>query len=109
MRGCWRSAAITCAAAMQGARGPWLGVTVALLGAWILFKTQLDILDGVARAITDMLWTGSRRLRKSGKVPAVVYGAGQPPSAVTLDPNSLIHQMGHEGFFTSILTLKIAK
>jgi len=52
---------------------------------------------------------GSRRLRNTGKVPAVVYGGGQPPNAVTLDHNSLVHQMENEGFFTSILTLKVGK
>jgi len=52
---------------------------------------------------------GSRRLRTAGKVPAVVYGGGQPPSAVTLDHNLLTHQMEHESFYTSILTLKIGK
>ncbi len=53
--------------------------------------------------------TGSRRLRNAGKVPAVVYGGGQPPSAITLDHNSLLHQMEHEAFYTSILTLKVGK
>jgi large subunit ribosomal protein L25 len=53
--------------------------------------------------------TGSRRLRSAGKVPAVVYGAGQPPSAITLDHNSIVHQMEHEAFYTSILTLKVGK
>ena len=53
--------------------------------------------------------TGSRRLRRSGKVPAVVYGGGQPPSSVTLDHDSLSHQMAHESFYTSILTLKVGK
>lgn len=52
---------------------------------------------------------GSRRLRNAGKVPAVVYGGGQPPSSVTLDHNSLTHQMEHESFYTSILTLKLGK
>lgn len=52
---------------------------------------------------------GSRRLRNAGKVPAIVYGGGQPPNSVTLDHNSLIHQMENEGFFTSILTLKVGK
>ena len=52
---------------------------------------------------------GSRRLRTAGKVPAVVYGGGQPPSSVTLDHNTLIHQMEHEAFYTSILTLKVDK
>jgi hypothetical protein len=59
-----------------GARGGALiGGVVAFLGAWILFKTQLDVLEGMVRAITDMLWTGSRRLRgwRGGDVRAVYY------------------------------------
>ena len=32
--------------------------SIAFLGAWILFKTQLDNLEGMVRAITDILWTG---------------------------------------------------
>ena len=37
----------------------WRGV-IGFLGAWILFKTQLDIIEAWSRSITDMLWTGSR-------------------------------------------------
>jgi large subunit ribosomal protein L25 len=51
--------------------------------------------------------TGSRRLRKAGKVPAVVYGGGEAPESMVLDHNALNRQMGREAFFTSILTLKI--
>jgi large subunit ribosomal protein L25 len=51
--------------------------------------------------------TVSRRLRKAGKVPAIVYGGGEAPESMTLDHNSLTHQMSREAFFTSILTLKI--
>ncbi len=49
---------------------------VALMGAWVLFKTQLDIVEGMVRSITDILWTGSRRLHKlaSGDVRYVYYG-----------------------------------
>jgi hypothetical protein len=55
--------------------GALLGGTVAFLGAWILFKTQLDILEGMVRAITDILWTGSARVRswRGGDVRAVYY------------------------------------
>jgi hypothetical protein len=55
--------------------GPVLGATIAFLGAWILFKTQLDNLEGMTRAITDMLWTGSARVRawRGGDVRAVYY------------------------------------
>jgi hypothetical protein len=44
--------------------GPMLGLVVAGLGAWILFKTQLDCVEGMTRSITDILWTGSRRVRR---------------------------------------------
>jgi hypothetical protein len=52
-----------------------LGVTVAVLGAWILFKTQLDCVEGMTRSITDILWTGSARVRawRGGDVRAVYY------------------------------------
>ena len=55
--------------------GAVLGGVIAFLGAWILFKTQLDNLEGMVRAITDILWTGSSRVRawRSGDVRAVYY------------------------------------
>jgi hypothetical protein len=59
-----------------GARsGPRLAGVVAFLGAWILFKTQLDILEGMVRSMTDILWTGSRWVRnwRGGDVRAVYY------------------------------------
>ena len=59
--------------ALVTTRGALIGGIVALLGAWILLKTQLDILDGVTRAITDNLWTGSRRLRRAGADVRFVY------------------------------------
>ncbi|HYJ42491.1 MAG TPA: hypothetical protein VEW08_17000, partial [Steroidobacteraceae bacterium] len=55
--------------------GPWLGLCVAGLGVWILFKTQLDCVEGMTRSITDILWTGSARVRRwrGGDVRAVYY------------------------------------
>jgi hypothetical protein len=55
--------------------GPVLAGYIAFLGAWILIKTQLDILEGMVRAITDILWTGSSRVRawRDGDVRAVYY------------------------------------
>jgi len=55
--------------------GPLLGGVIAFLGVWILFKTQLDLLEGMVRSITDILWTGSRRVRswRGGDVRAVYY------------------------------------
>jgi hypothetical protein len=73
IRGLAISAAL--ASGIGAAAGPMLGVVVAFLGAWILFKTQLDQLEGMVRAITDIIWTGSRRVRESNiaDVRAVYY------------------------------------
>ena len=63
------------AAAVGTQRGALLGGAIAFLGAWILFKTQLDSVEGMSRAITDILWTGSRRVRawRGGDVRTVYY------------------------------------
>jgi large subunit ribosomal protein L25 len=49
----------------------------------------------------------SRRLRRTGRVPAIVYGGGKDPRAISIDHDSLAHQMVHEAFYTSILTVKV--
>jgi hypothetical protein len=63
------------AASMGERLGPGLAIAVAFLGAWLLFKTQLDAVDGMTRAVTDILWTGSRRIRawRGGDVRTVYY------------------------------------
>jgi hypothetical protein len=55
--------------------GPLVAGVVAFLGAWVLFKTQLDNLEAMTRSITDILWTGSHRIRawRGGDVRAVYY------------------------------------
>ena len=47
----------------------------------------------------------SRRLRRSGKTPAVLYGGGVQPTPITLDNHALAKQMEQEAFFTSILNI----
>jgi large subunit ribosomal protein L25 len=51
--------------------------------------------------------TDARRLRKAGKVPAIMYGGGEAPESLVLDHNALRNQMSREAFYTSILTLKL--
>jgi len=55
--------------------GPFTAGVVAFLGAWVLFKTQLDNLEAMTRSITDILWTGSHRIRawRGGDVRTVYY------------------------------------
>ena len=65
-------------ASAVGARsGAVAGAVVAMLAAWILFKTQLDIIESMVRSITDIIWTGSHRARalSRGDVRIVYYGA----------------------------------
>jgi hypothetical protein len=63
------------AQAVARAKGPLFGGAVALMAVWVLFKTQLDLLEGLVRTVTDILWTGSARVRawRSGDVRVVYY------------------------------------
>jgi hypothetical protein len=63
------------ASAVGAHAGTAVATVIAFLGAWILFKTQLDNFEGMVRAVTDILWTGSDRVRawRGGDVRAVYY------------------------------------
>lgn len=60
----------------MSARAVVLGMLIALMGVWILAKTQLDLMEGMSRGLTDILWTGSSRLRawRGGDVRIIYYG-----------------------------------
>lgn len=47
----------------------------------------------------------SRRLRRTGRIPGVVYGGGTEASAIELDHKTLFYQLKNEAFHASILTL----
>jgi len=49
----------------------------------------------------------SRRLRRSAKVPGVVYGAGKDAVSVEFDTKALFMEFRHEAFHASILTLNL--
>src|SRR5690606_8904950 len=49
----------------------------------------------------------SRRLRRSGKVPAILYGGKQEPRQLTLDHQNLLTLLVNERFYSTILSLKI--
>lgn len=49
----------------------------------------------------------SRRLRKTGQVPAVVYGGHKDPASIQLSHNALLLASQHEWFYSSILDLEI--
>ncbi len=49
----------------------------------------------------------SRRLRNAGKVPGIVYGAGQP-ALIELDHNALFFALKKEAFHSSVLDMELA-
>jgi large subunit ribosomal protein L25 len=64
-------------------------------------------IDLIAENREDSGKGASRRLRRSGKIPAIIYGAGEPARAVVFDRNSLLRQMENESFFSSVLTVQV--
>ncbi|MGQ9660241.1 MAG: 50S ribosomal protein L25/general stress protein Ctc [Thermochromatium sp.] len=49
----------------------------------------------------------SRRLRRMGLVPAIVYGAHQDPEMVSVSHNELLNHLEHEAFYSHVLDLKV--
>jgi large subunit ribosomal protein L25 len=49
----------------------------------------------------------SRRLRRTGKAPGIVYGGTVAPTPIELDHNALIHALRNEAFHSSILSMKL--
>ncbi|AFJ03238.1 LSU ribosomal protein L25p [Methylophaga frappieri] len=60
-----------------------------------------------AEARTDEGKGASRRLRRAGKVPAVVYGTEKKPVSISLDHNQFIRHLAEEAFYAHILNLVI--
>ncbi len=50
----------------------------------------------------------SRRLRRSGQVPAIIYGGHQDPAMISVVHTTLLQNLEYEAFYSHILTLKLA-
>ena len=68
-------------------------------------SNELYTLDAEVRS--DLGTGASRRLRRAGKVPAVLYGAEKEAVSLTLAHNKVIKAQEDEGFYSHILTLNI--
>lgn len=51
--------------------------------------------------------SASRRLRRAGQVPAIIFGADQDAVSVTLDHNEMYHWLHKEAFHASILNVDV--
>src|SRR5690606_37113746 len=51
--------------------------------------------------------SASRRLRRAGRVPAIVYGGNEAPLNIELDHNEIFRLLRKEEFHSSVLTMKL--
>ena len=49
----------------------------------------------------------SRRLRRAGKVPAILYGGGQDPQPLVLTHLDVLNQLQNEAVYSHVLTLNL--
>lgn len=60
-----------------------------------------------AEVRTDAGKGASRRLRREGKVPAILYGAGEAPLMLTLEHNPVAHSLENEAFYSHVLNVNV--
>lgn len=63
--------------------------------------------DLIAEMRDDQGKGASRRLRRDGKVPAIIYGGGRPPRMLAFDHSKVLHELEDESFYSSILNIKV--
>ena len=61
----------------------------------------------VAQARTALGTNASRRLRRTGMIPAILYGGGKDPVPLSLDENRIRKQIENEAFAAHILTVRV--
>lgn len=60
-----------------------------------------------ATSRSDKGTSASRRLRRAGRVPAIVYGGTTDPLSIELDHNEIFHALRKEEFHASILDMQM--
>ncbi len=66
-----------------------------------------EVVEATQRAPESRGKNEAVRIRRSGKIPAVIYGAGKDPVAVTLDPRQIKKILNSESGHNTIFDLKI--
>lgn len=64
------------------------------------FEIQAEVRHDVGKG-------ASRRLRREGKIPAILYGAGQDPVRLSIAHNPVMHSLENEAFYSHILDVKV--
>ncbi|MCF1428244.1 MAG: 50S ribosomal protein L25 [Shewanella sp.] len=58
-----------------------------------------------AQTRTDLGKGSSRRLRREGKVPAIIYGVGKAAVSIAFEHKDIINIQANDDFYTSELTI----
>ncbi len=66
-----------------------------------------DVFVVEAQSRTDTGKGASRRLRRAGLVPGIIYGAHQDPAMISLVHSDLVQHLDHEAFYSHVLTLNV--
>ena len=56
---------------------------------------------------TDLGTNASRRLRREGRIPAILYGGGKDSTPLSLEENRIRKQIENEAFAAHVLTVKV--
>ena len=56
---------------------------------------------------SDLGKGASRRLRRAGQVPAILYGGGQEPQPLVLSHLDVLNQLKNDAVYSHVLTLKV--
>jgi large subunit ribosomal protein L25 len=67
--------------------------------------SKYELINAELRA--DVGKGASRRLRREGKIPAVLYGGHEEAVALTLEHRQILHAIEEESFFSSIQEIKL--
>ena len=66
-----------------------------------------DVFEVAAQPRTDTGKGASRRLRRTGLVPGIVYGGNAEPVMISMRHNELERQLDYEAFYSSLLDLQL--
>ncbi len=67
----------------------------------------MSIFELEAESRSDQGKGASRRLRRDGMVPAVIYGGSEEPQSIKLVHSEILKRLDHEAFYSHILTVKV--
>ncbi len=66
------------------------------------FELDAEFRDGQGKS-------ASRRLRRAGQVPAILYGGKREPRALALDHQKLLTLLDNERFYSTILSIRVGE